>query len=179
MFLLENIMAISLNDSDHIQGPINALIELVEYGDYECPYCSKAYYIVKQIQKELGCDLKFVFRNFPLTEMHPYALHAAIAAEAAAAQGKFWEMHDILFENQEHLDDSYLLQYAKAIGLDIKTFEEAFDKDEYYQKIKNDYSSGIDNGVEGTPTFYVNGKIYKGDWMDSKFLQDLKEIIRR
>src|SRR3989442_13995744 len=105
-------------DRDHIQGPIDAPIALVEYGDYECPYCGEAYPIVKAIQEQLGERLCFVFRNFPLSNMHPYAEHAAEAAEAAGAQGKFWEMHDLLFENQDALHDEALAQYAQSLGLD-------------------------------------------------------------
>lgn len=171
-------MAISINPKDHVQGSANAKIEIIEYGDYECSYCQQAFYVVKQIQEELGNDIRFAFRNFPLAEMHPNALHAAIAAEAAAGLGKFWDMHDILYENQEYLDDSYLLQYAKAVGLDAKQFEEEFGKDECYQKVKDDYNSGIQNSVEGTPTFFINGEKYEGNWMTSEFVEDLKELLR-
>src|SRR5579862_6325481 len=103
---------------DHIQGPIDAPIALVEYGDYECPYCGEAYPVVKAIQERLGDRLCFAFRNFPLANSHPHAEHAAEAAEAAGAQGKFWEMHDMLYENQVALDDESLARYAKALGLD-------------------------------------------------------------
>ncbi|MDU1891758.1 MAG: DsbA family protein [Dysgonomonas sp.] len=168
----------SIINKEHIQGPENASIELIEYGDYQCPYCKKAYQIVKRAQEELGDNLKFIFRNFPLTEIHPYAMHAAVAAEVAGSQGKFWEMHDMLFENQEFLDDSYLIQYAKIVKLDVITFEEDFGKDEYYQKIKKDYQSGIDRGVDGTPTFFVNGKKYEGNWASVEFIEDLKSLIK-
>src|SRR5204862_2039013 len=105
---------------DHIQGSIDAPIALVEYGDYECPCCGQAYPIVKAIQERLGNRLCFAFRNFPLANAHPHAEHAAEAAEAADAQGKFWEMHDLLFENQEALDDEDLAQYAASLGLDAR-----------------------------------------------------------
>src|SRR5688500_7111257 len=112
-----------VSDRDHIQGNRNAIIEFVEYGDYQCSYCGKAYPIVKAIQKKFGTDLKFVFRNFPLFQIHPEAKIAAIASEAAGLQGKFWEMHDILFENQKDLFPASLKDYAKQIALDVKQFE--------------------------------------------------------
>jgi len=171
-------MAITINDKDHVKGSSDAHLEIVEYGDYECPYCGKAYYIMKEAKKKLGNKIKFVFRNFPLTEMHPYALNAAIASEVAAAKGKFWDMHDILFENQEHLDDSYLIQYAKAIGLDEEEFEKDFGNKEYYQKIKDDYNSGVENSVEGTPTFFINGKKYDGNWMSGEFIKELEHLSK-
>src|SRR5690348_14925243 len=107
---------------DHQQGPETAPVTLVEYGDYECPYCGEAYPIVKEIQRRLGERLRFVFRNFPLTQAHPHAEHAAEAAEAASEQGKFWQMHDTLFEHQQALDDAHLAQYALALGLEKETF---------------------------------------------------------
>src|SRR5919202_1960101 len=107
---------------DHIQGPDTAPVTLVEYGDYECPYCGEAYPIVKEIQRRLGERLRFVFRNFPLTQSHPHAEHAAEAAEAAAGQEKFWETHDYLFEHQQALDDAYLVQYAVALHIDKERF---------------------------------------------------------
>lgn len=167
-----------INNKDHVIGLAHAPVTLIEYGDYECPYCKKAYYIVQEVQKELGDKLRFVFRNFPLTEIHPYAMHAAIAAEVAASQGKFWEMHDLLFENQEYLDDSYLIQYAKIVKLDVLAFEQDFGKEEYMMKIKSDFQSGIDNGVEGTPSFFVNGEKYDGDWSSRKFMEYLKSFVK-
>ncbi len=105
--------------NDHVQGTANAPVTLVEYGDYECPYCGEAYPIVKALQERLGKQMRFVFRNFPLSEMHPHAEHAAEAAEAAGGQGKFWEMHDLLYENQDALEDEDLARYAKALKLDM------------------------------------------------------------
>lgn len=168
---------VTLTKTDHIQGDKNAAIELVEYGDYQCPYCGQAYFIVKDIQKKLGKNLKFVFRNYPLEQLHPYAFHAAIAAETAGLQGKFWEMHDMLLENQRHLDDPSLIRYAKELGLDLKKFEQEFGDETTVQKIENDVNSGNRAGVEGTPTFFVNGKLYEGNWTGSEFLEDLKSLI--
>src|SRR5215475_8973363 len=114
------LSTLPIPDRDHIQGPIDAPIKLVEYGDYECPYCGQAYPVVKAIQKRLGDRLCFAFRNFPLVNMHPHAQHAAEAAEAAEAQGRYWEMHDLLFENQNALEDEDLEQYAADLGLDSR-----------------------------------------------------------
>src|SRR5438874_12280859 len=115
-------LTLPVSQRDHQQGPETAPVTLVEYGDYECPYCGEAYPIVKEIQRRLGDRLRFVFRNFPLTQSHPHAEHAAEAAEAAAVQEKFWEMHDYLFEHQQALDDAPLVQYAVTLTLDTESF---------------------------------------------------------
>ena len=167
---------IKVTSSDHIQGDSGAPVELVEYGDYQCSYCGQAYYIVKNIQKEMGKNLKFVFRNYPLEDLHPNALHAAIAAETAAGQGKFWEMHDVLYENQRRLDDSAIISYAQKIGLDGKLFEREFGSHSTIEKVEYDMGSGDKAGVGGTPTFFVNGKLFKGDWTDSSFPDYLKSL---
>jgi protein-disulfide isomerase len=149
---------------DHIQGPVNAALTLVEYGDYQCPFCGAAYPEVKKVQKELGQKLRFVFRNFPLTRIHQYAEHAAETAEAASAQGKFWEMHDFLYEHQDTLADSKVaLDFAKRLGLDSERFQRELAKHTHLQRIKEDFNSGIRSGVNGTPTFYVNGVRHDGD----------------
>jgi protein-disulfide isomerase len=137
---------------------------LVEYGDYQCPYCGAAYPIVKKVQKRMGRRLRFIFRNFPLTNAHPFALRAAETAEAAAAQGKFWEMHDFLFENQPSLGDpAVLLRYARKLDLDAAHLEREVAGHVYLPRIEEDYQSGIRSGVNGTPTFFVNGARYDGD----------------
>jgi len=149
---------------DHIQGPESAPVTLVEYGDYQCPYCGAAYPIVKSVQRRLGDRLRFVFRNFPLSEMHPFALGAAEAAEAAGAQGKFWEMHDRLFENQRALDAPHLVQSARQLGLDIPQFEHALAEHTYAPRVHEDFLSGARSGVNGTPTFYINGRRHDGSY---------------
>src|SRR5262249_6617747 len=135
---------IAIRESDHIQGSETAPVTLLEYGDFECPYCGQAYPIVKQIQRRLDQQLRFVFRNFPISTSHPPAAHAAEAAEAAASQGKFWEMHDLLYEHQRALADRDLVGYAASLGLD-----EA--------RVREDFMSGVYGGVNGTPTFFING----------------------
>ncbi len=166
-----------VSKEDHMQGNPDAPIELLEYGDYQCPYCGRAYPIIKKLQIELGSKLKFVFRNFPLTTAHPQAMMAAMAGEAAALQGKFWPMHDLLFENQQQLDPKYLSLYAERIGLDVEQFETDFQKDAVSAKIDADFNSGNDSGVNGTPTFYVNGKKYTGDWGQDEFTAYLKHQL--
>jgi protein-disulfide isomerase len=148
---------------DHIQGPIGAPGALVEYGDYECPYCGEAYPIIKAIQERLGDRLCFVFRNFPLVNAHPHAQHAAEAAEAAGVQGKFWEMHDLLFENQNALDDEDLAQYATALGLDGRRLIGEVVAGKHTGRVREDFRSGARGGVNGTPTFFINGARYDGE----------------
>jgi protein-disulfide isomerase len=145
---------------DHTQGPGNAPVTLVEYGDYQCPYCGAAYPVIRRLQKALGKKLRFVFRNFPLTQAHPYALIAAEAAEAAALQGKFWEMHDLIYENQESLEPDILPAWAEQVGLDLEKFGTAIKQGGVTQRIKEDRASGIRSGVNGTPSFFINGERY-------------------
>ena len=151
-------LAPPVSPRDHFQGPESAPVTLVEYGDYQCPYCGAAYPIVKSVQRRVGDRLRFVFRNFPLSEMHPLALGAAEAAEAAGAQGKFWEMHDRLFENQRALDHAHLVQSARELGLDVPRFETALAEHTYGPRVHEDFLSGARSGVNGTPTFYINGR---------------------
>jgi protein-disulfide isomerase len=151
-------------DRDHIQGPAEAPLTLVEYGDYECPYCGAAYPIVKEVQSRLGDRLRFVFRNFPITTSHPYAERAAEAAEAAGSQGKFWEMHDLLYENQKRLEDADLHRYAAQLGLDAQAFAEDLANGAHTGRVREDFMSGVRSGVNGTPTFYINGLRYDGDY---------------
>jgi protein-disulfide isomerase len=148
---------------DHIQGPIDAPMSLLEYGDYQCPYCGEAYPITKAVQEQFGDKLCFAFRNFPLVNSHPYAEHAAEAAEAAGAQGKFWEMHDLLFENQDALDDDSLTQYAVTLGLDARRLIAEVLAGAHIPRIHDDLQSGARGGVNGTPTFFINGQRYDGE----------------
>ena len=157
-----HLSALPMLDRDHIQGPIDAPITLVEYGDYECPYCGEAYLVVKAIQEHLGNRLCFAFRNFPLTNSHPHAEHAAQAAEAAGAQERFWEMHDLLYENQNALEDEDLAGYASALGLDAERFVREIEAAAHAARIREDFRSGARNGVNGTPSFFINGVRYDG-----------------
>jgi protein-disulfide isomerase len=145
-------------ERDHIEGPADAPVTLVEYGDYECPYCGAAYPIVKEVQARMGDTLRFVFRNFPITTSHPHAEQAAEAAEAAAVQGRFWEMHDHLYEHQRGLTDPDLHQYAVELRLDVDRFDSELAEHVHEQRVREDFMSGVRSGVNGTPTFYINGK---------------------
>ena len=149
-------------DRDHIQGPASAPVTLVEYGDYQCPFCGAAYPIIKDVQARMGDGLRFVFRNFPISTSHPNAELAAEAAEAAAVQGKFWEMHDLLYENQDRLGGDDLHAYAGRLGLDLETFDRELAGHAYAARVREDFMSGVRSGVNGTPTFYVNGSRYDG-----------------
>jgi protein-disulfide isomerase len=149
-------------DRDHIQGPSTAAVTLVEYGDYECPYCGAAYPVLNDLMAAFPDDLRFVFRNFPMTQMHPHAQRAAEAAEAAGAQQKFWAMHDILYENQDALAEPDLLAYAADLGLDTARFQAELADGTYRARVRDDFSSGVRSGVNGTPTFFINGRRHNG-----------------
>lgn len=151
---------------DHVQGPAQAKVTLVQYGDYQCPYCGEAYGIIKKIQKRFGADLRFVFRNFPITEAHPFAENGAEIAEAAAAQGKFWEMHDYLYENQESLSNvDFFARYAsEKLGLDGRKLEQEVATRKYTPRIQEDFMSGVRSGVNGTPTFFINDYRHNGSY---------------
>ncbi len=151
-------LKIPVGPEDHIQGDAAALCTLVEYGDYECPYCGSAYPIVKRVQKHFGKRLAFVFRNFPLSEMHPNAESAAEVAEFASAHGKFWEMHDLLYENQRRLSGELYLELATRLGLGPADLRASIEKREFLPKVRADFSGGVRSGVNGTPTFFINGQ---------------------
>lgn len=155
-------LSLPVGERDHSHGPADALAVLVEYGDYECPICGAAYVTVKEIQQSLGSQLKFVFRNFPITGMHPHAKDAAQAAEASGAQGAFWEMHDMLFENQDDLTRDDLEKYAKELGLDASRLIGEVQADLYAKRVEEDFRSGVRSGVNGTPTFFINSVRYDG-----------------
>lgn len=154
----------AVSSRDHSRGPENAPVTLVEYGDFECPHCGRAFPIVEELLKVAGDDVRFVFRNFPLSEMHEHAERAAEAAEAAGAQGKFWEMHHALFTHQNALEESDLLRYAAKIGLNAEKFENAFGSREFQARVREDFVSGVRSGVNGTPTFFINGKRWDDAW---------------
>jgi protein-disulfide isomerase len=163
-------------ERDHIEGLVNASLTLVEYGDYQCPYCGAAYPEVKRVQKELGSELRFVFRNFPLTNMHEHAMNAAETAEAASAQGKFWPMHDFLYEHQVTLGDSTVaVGHAKKLGLDTQRFEREIAQHVYQKRIKEDFMGGVRSGVNGTPTFYVNGVRHDEDAIAKALIEALTQ----
>jgi protein-disulfide isomerase len=159
---------------DHVRGPKEAPVTLVEYGDFECPFCGQAYGDLKEIEAEMGPRLRFVFRNFPLVTAHAHAESAALSAEAAAAQGRFWEMHDRLFENQDALEIENLVEYARSVGLDVRQFIDDLKAGRFLSKVKEDFMSGVRSGVSGTPGFFINGAKYEGSTTVSELLSALE-----
>jgi protein-disulfide isomerase len=158
---------------DHIHGPASAPVTVVEYGDFECPSCFQAYGALKVMLPHFGRQLRFVFRHFPLREVHPHAELAAEAAEAAGAQHKFWPMYELLFTNQHHLKDKHLLDYAAQVGLDMARYQNEMSDHVYLQRVQEHMQSGRHLGVRSTPAFYVNGV-----FCDVSFgLQHLHEAI--
>jgi protein-disulfide isomerase len=164
-------LTLVVSDDDHVLGPADASVTLVEYGDFECSYCGQAYSIVKAIQERLGNQLRFVFRNFPLSEAHPHAERAAEVAEAAGAQGKFWEMHDLLYERQQALEEADLVRYAKELGLDTERVVHELETGAWAPRVRADFRSGVRTGVNGTPTFFIDGERFDGDWTDERQLE--------
>ena len=156
------VPAAAIFGRDHILGPAAAVVSLVEYGDYECPFCAESHRTIKRIQQDLGRRLAFAYRHFPLTTMHPHAFRAAEAAEAAAAQGRFWEMHDLLYENRDALEEGDLVQYADALDLDVRRFRSELGDHTHATRIREDVASGTRHGVHGTPTFFINNEPYNG-----------------
>ena len=149
---------IEIRPDDHVSGSPNAPVTLVEYGDYECPHCGAAFPIVENIRRRLGDRLQFVYRHFPLTQSHPHAEHAAEIAEAAGERGAFWAMHETLFANQSALDDVSLVAYAESVGVDSRWAAEALAAGTFAPRVREQFMSGVRNGVNGMPTFFINGR---------------------
>ena len=149
---------------DHARGPAAAPLTLVEYGDFECPFCGDAFGVVEAVRRQLGARLRFVFRHFPVPAVHPYALRAAEAAEAAAAQGRFWEWHDFLYARQPALAERDLLRYAGELDLDVERFQRELRERVHAERVREDVLSGELSGVAYTPTFFVNGRRHAGAW---------------
>ena len=156
-------LTVPVGPDDHVQGPENAPITLLEYGDFECPHSRRAVSIVQELQQRYGDRIRFVLRHFPLPK-HPHAELASEAAEAAAAQGKFWEMYQQLFENQDALEPADLVAHAEALGLDAARFKQELKQHAHLERVKRDVKSGIESGATGTPEFFINGVIYSGDY---------------
>ena len=167
-------LSLPVSERDHVEGSPSAAVTLVEYGDFECPHCGAAHAIVKQIQELLGESLRFVFRHFPRAQIHPHAERAAEAAEAAGAQGHFWEMHDLLFEHQKTLDDPHLVRFAEALELDVDRFIRELQEGIYRERVREDFMSGVRSGVNGTPTFFINGVRHDGPWDTESLLASIE-----
>jgi protein-disulfide isomerase len=170
-------LSVAVSAKDHRQGDPAAPCTLVEYGDYQCPSCGQAYPIVKRLQKHFGKRLSFVFRNFPLTQMHPYAEPAAETAEFAGAHGKFWEMHDLLYENQDLLDESLLVELAQQLDLPRPKLLEALESREFEPRVKADFSGGVRSGVNGTPTFFINGQRHDGAYDFASLIEAIDAVL--
>jgi len=149
-----------VSNIDHTLGPDHAPVTVVEYGDFECPNCKQAVPAVKLLLERFDERVRFAWRHFPLVDVHPHAMAAAEAAECAGAQGKFWEMHELLFANQEHLKPKQLQGYAEQLSLDIALFTSEMDDHVYLQRVREHIDSGLRSGVRGTPGFFVNGRIH-------------------
>ena len=172
-------LTVPVTARDHIQGKLSAPLVLVEYGDYECPDCLNAWPVVQELQKALGERLAFVFRHFPLSSVHPHASYAAQAAEAAAGEGKFWEMHDQLFANQKNLASLDLTHLALRMGMEIYRFETALGSETNLRRIREDSLSAQDSGATGTPTFFINGCRYRGAVNAPALLQELQSHLTK
>jgi protein-disulfide isomerase len=170
-------LAVPVSERDHMDGPPTATVTLVEYGDYECPFCGRAHPVVLELQQLLPDDLLFVYRHFPLTQIHPRALPAAEAAEAAGSQGRFWDMHHLLFTNQRRLDAPDLLAYARAIGLDLERFVAEVDSGVHKARIREDFRGGVRSGVNGTPTFFIDGVRHNGGFDLPSLLEAIQEHL--
>ncbi|MCW3124907.1 MAG: DsbA family protein [Bacteroidetes bacterium] len=163
-----------VTDKDDQTGNLKGKAVLVEYGDYQCPHCGHAFPLVKKLLQEMGEDLHFVFRNFPLSEVHPLAYDAALVAEAAGRQGKFWEMHDMIFKRQITMTEDSFAQYVSTLKLDPKRMQADIADQAIIAKVEDDFESGVKSGVNGTPTFFLNGErlnSYDGSY------ESLKEAV--
>ena len=170
-------LTLAIGERDHVQGSEGAPVTLVEYGDYECPHCRQVEPIVAELRSRFGDRLRYVFRHFPISATHPDAQLAAEAAEAAAAQGKFWEMHDLLFENQGDLDEEHLEEYATELGLDTERFRRELATHEHAARVREDFMSGVRSGANGTPTFFLNGVRYDGPWDLDSLLAEIEKPL--
>jgi protein-disulfide isomerase len=171
-------LEVPVDETDHIRGPAAAPVTLLEYGDYQCPYCGIAHPIVAEVMRRRPAVVRFAFRHFPLTSVHPYADVAAETAEAAGARGRFWQMHDWLFTHQERLDPAGLAVGAAAVGLDPEDVLGEVRRHERLDKVRRDLASGLRSGVRGTPTFFVNGRRHEGSYALTDLLAAVDDLVR-
>ena len=164
-------LLLPIRPMDHECGPEDAPYTLVEYGDYECPDCGRLYAILRDLQRDIASRLRIVFRHYPLSGVHRQAQQTAEAAEAAGAQGKFWEMHALLFERQQALRTKDLIRYAEELTLDVERFRDELKNERYSERVRADFLAGVQNGVYGTPGLFLNGVRYDGDWGKESLLK--------
>ena len=157
-------LAVPVGATDHCLGPSQASVTVVEYGDFECPNCKQAAPAMKLLLARFTGRVRLVWRHFPLEEVHPHAMHAALASEAAAGQGKFWAMHDLLFDNQRHLKLPQLRGYAERLELDMVRYDAEMGDTFHVQRVREDIEGGSASGVRATPTFFVNGVLQDGSY---------------
>jgi protein-disulfide isomerase len=174
---MSSSLAVPVGSEDHTLGRADAALTVVEYGDYECPYCAQAEPVIASLREEFGDDLRFVFRNLPLRQIHPRAEPAAEAAEAVALQGRFWEMHGLLYDNQSDLSDEALLRYAELAGADVSEVVAVLRSGQVAARIDAEVQGALQSGVQGTPTFFINGAPYEGSWDLDTFSQRLREEL--
>jgi protein-disulfide isomerase len=167
-------LARPVDEHDHVLGPEDAPVTLVEYGDFQCPHCRAAHFYLKNVLATLGDEMRFVFRNMPLTQVHPMAQLAAEVAEAAGAQGKFWPMHDLIYENQDLLSPALLTRLGQRLGLDMQRFADDVESHRYLSKVKEDFMSAVRSGAAGTPSFFINGEPYEGSFDDESLIDALR-----
>ena len=171
-------LSVPVGDKDHRQGNPDAPCTLVEYGDYQCPSCGQAFPIVKRVQKHFGKRVLFVFRNFPLSQMHRFAESAAEAAEFAGAHGKFWEMHDLLYENQDRLgEDGLLEELVQQLHLAPESLQKTIESKEFQPRVRADFTGGVRSGVNGTPTFFINGERHDGSYDFASLVEAINQTI--
>jgi formate-nitrite transporter family protein len=163
---------------DHIRGDDGAPVTLVEFADFECPFCGETYLVLEEVRRRLGGDLRLVFRHFPIVQLHPHALEAAEAAEAAGAQEQLWPMHDMLFENQDALEPDDILGYAEALGLDVPRFARELAGHDHRERVERDHRSGLQSGVKGTPSFFIDGERHDAPWDADTLTVALQAAIR-
>lgn len=171
-------LVLPVSARDHIRGPATAPVTLLEYGDFQCPYCGMAYPIVEEVLRELRDKVRFVFRHFPLNEAHPHAEHAAEIAEAAGKHDKFWEMHETLYTHQDALDDQSLANYAASLSVPTAEIKRALVQHGYADRVREDFLSGVRSGVNGTPTFFINGVRHDGTYEREVLLAAIARAAR-
>ena len=171
-------LAKPIDRTDHMLGPEDAPVTLVEYGDFQCPYCRAAHFYLQNVLATMGDDMSFVFRHMPLTQVHPMAQLAAEAAEAAGAQGKFWPMHDLIYENQDRLSPALLTRLGQRLGLDMQRFTDDVASHRFLPKVKEDFMSAVRSGAAGTPSFFINGELYEGSFDDEALIEALRFAAR-
>jgi len=170
---------LGITEDDHVRGGSDAVVTLVEYGDFQCPYCARAHAALGELRRQHGDRLRLVYRHLPLSSLHPLAQPLAEAAEAAGAQGKFWEMHDALFENQGMLDEDALPALAAAMGIDAGRLRDEFESGRYRDKVLAQAQAGRAAGASGTPSFFINGERYHGDSDHASLAQAIDEALQQ